>query len=106
MKPSIPLEVLELEPMASGNRSLRLSTRVTWEEFASYAPAVVRLLGGSIIDRADSAPERVWTVVVSGHRFWIAFDDLALGVSLEAQDGAADTLIPTIREKLLQHQAG
>ena len=56
----LPLEVLALEPMASGGQSLRLSTRVTWEEFASYAPAVVGMLGGRIVDRADSAPERVW----------------------------------------------
>jgi hypothetical protein len=102
----VPLEVLELEPMASGERSLRLSTRVTWEEFASYAPAVVGLLGGRIVDRADSAPERTWSAIIDGQRFWISFDDFALGVSLDPQDHAAGELIPSIREKLLQRRGG
>ena len=102
----LPLDVLELEPMASGEPSLRLSTRVTWEEFASYAPAVVGLLGGRIIDRADSAPERVWTAIIEGQHFWISFDDFALGVSLDPQNHAAGELIPSIRDKLLQRRAG
>ena len=67
----VPLEALELEPMASGERSLRLSTRVTWEQFASYAPAVMGMLGGRIVERADSAPERVWTAIIEGQRFWL-----------------------------------
>jgi hypothetical protein len=92
--------------MASGERSLLLSTRVTWEDFASYAAAVVALLGGRIIDRADSASERVWTAVIDGQRYWISFDDFALGVSLEPQDHAAGELILAIREKLLQRRAG
>jgi hypothetical protein len=102
----VPLEVLELEPMASGNQSLRLSTRVTWEEFASYAPAVVGLLGGRIVDRADSAPERVWTAIIDGQRFWISFDDFALGVSLDPQDHGASAVIPRLRERLLLRRAG
>jgi hypothetical protein len=102
----VPLEVLELEPMASGNQSLRLSTRVTCEGFASYAPAVVSLLGGRIVDRADSAPERVWTAIIDGQRFWISFDDFALGVSLDPQDHGAAVLIPRLRERLLQRRAG
>ena len=98
----LPLEVLGLEPMASGDQSLRLTTLVTWEGFASYARAVVGLLGGCIVERADSAPERVWTAIIDGHRFWISFDDHALGVSLDPQDHAAGALIPNIREKLLE----
>ncbi len=102
----VPLEVLELEPMASGGQSLRLTTQVTWEEFASYAPAVIGLLGGRIVDRADSAPERVWTAIVDGQPFWISFDDFALGVSLDPQDHSAAALIPRLRERLLQRRAG
>lgn len=102
----VPLEVLELEPMASGNQSLRLSTRVTWDDFSSYAPAVVGLLGGRIVDRADSAPERVWTAIIDGQRFWISFDDFGLGVSIDPEDGSAAALIPGFRDKLLQRRAG
>jgi len=41
-----PLEVLEIEPMASGHRSLRLTRSVTWEQFGAYAEALVRALDG------------------------------------------------------------
>jgi hypothetical protein len=105
-KTPIPLELLKLEPMASGARSLRLTEQVTWEEFALYAPAVVSLVGGSIVDRADSPAERVWIAIIDGQRFWVSFDDFALGVSLDPQSLAADALIPTIREWLLKHRAG
>jgi len=101
----VPLEVLELEPMASGDQSLRLTTHVTWEEFPPYALAVIGLLGGSIIERSDSAPERVWTAIIDGQRFWISFDDFALGVSLDPQDRAAAALVPSIRERLIHLRA-
>jgi len=98
----LPLEILQLEPMASGNQSLRLSAQVTWQAFAAYAPAIAALLGGSIVERADSPAERVWTAEIEGERFWISFDDFGLGVSLGPQDTAAAALIPHIREQLLR----
>ena len=64
----LPLEVLELESMASGNHSLRVSTLVTWEAFASPAPAVVDLLGRTINERADAVNERAWTAIIDRHR--------------------------------------
>jgi len=100
-RPQIPLEILRLEPMASGEQSLRLSSQVTWEAFPSYAHAVVAALGGMVEDRADSAPERMWTVKIQSERFWISFDDLALGVSLDPQNADASRLIPALRETLL-----
>jgi hypothetical protein len=97
----LPLEALRLEPMASGHQALLLSNRVTWEHFPSYAPALVGLLGGRIADKADSAAERVWTAVIDGQSFFIAYDDYPSGVSLEPQDGGAAALIRPIFEKLL-----
>jgi hypothetical protein len=88
--------------MASGDHSLRLSARVTWEEFASYAPAVVGPLGGRIVERTDSAPERVWTAIIGGQRFWISFDAFGLGVSLDPQNATASAMISRVRERLLQ----
>jgi hypothetical protein len=98
----VPLEVLRFEPMASGNQALLLSNRVTWEAFPSYAPALAGLLGGKIVDKADSAAERVWTALIEGQRFFISYDDYPFGVSLEPRDGGAAMLIPTIRERLLR----
>jgi len=98
----IPLECLDLEPMASGDQSLRLSTQVTWQAFPSYARDLIAHLNGTITSRADSPVERVWTVLIRGELFWIAFDDFALGISLDPQSEAASQLIPKIRTFLLQ----
>ena len=101
-KKDLPLEALRLEPMASGSQALLLSERVGWEAFPSYVAALARLLGGSIVDKADSAAERVWTAVIEGQSFLISYDDYPVGVSIEPQDEGAAALIPTIRERLLR----
>lgn len=98
---SLPVEVLAFEPMASGHRSLRLTTVVGWEGFQSYANAIVAALGGRVLDRVDSPIERVWTVEVDGGRFWLALDDYGLGVSLDSCDAQADARIDAV---LLQLQ--
>lgn len=101
---SLPLEVLELEPMASGNSSLRLTRVLSWARFASYADNLVRVLGGEVVERADSPVERAWTAVIEGQRFSITFDDLALGVSLDPCDDEAATRIDGIRTRLLSYK--
>lgn len=97
----VPLEVLEPEPMASGESSLRLTTAVSWEDFPAYAEAVVTTLEGAVTGKADSAAERVREVTIDGHGFWLAFDDFGLGVSLCPRDSAAGELIPALRDRLL-----
>jgi hypothetical protein len=104
-KEPIPLESLVVEPMASGDRSLRLTERVTWEDFAPYARAIGRVLGASIDIKADGPVERVWAVTIRGASFWLSFDDFALGVSLDARDAAASSLIPILRDELLSYRA-
>ena len=98
---SLPLEVLAFEPMASGHRSLRLTTEVSWEAFAEYAEEVVSSLGGTVEGRADSPVERVWDVTIDGARFWLALDDFGLGVSLDARDARADAMLDGIRWRLV-----
>jgi len=78
-KTDIQLEALRLEAMASGDESILLSERVVWEEFPAYASALAGLVGGRIIDEADSAAERVWTVSIGGQRFFLAYDDYPSG---------------------------
>jgi hypothetical protein len=97
-----PLDVLEIEPMASGHRSLRLTRAVAWEDFGPYAEAVVRALDGTVLDRADSPVERVWIVRICAGTYWLSFDDFALGVSLDSRDAAADAQIEDIRRRLLE----
>ena len=96
----LPLDVLAFEPMASGHRSLRLTTEVSWEEFDAYATAFVTALRGAITHRADSPAERVWSVTIDGASFWLSFDDFGLGVSLDPCDADADARIEGIRERL------
>lgn len=96
----LPLEVLAFEPMASGQRSLRLTTEVSWDGFAAYAEAVVFALEGTLDGRVDSPVERVWDVTIDGGRFWLALDDFGLGVSLDARDARSDALLDGIRSRL------
>jgi len=97
-----PLDVLELEPMASGHRSLRLTRAVAWEDFAAYAESVVRMLDGSVLQRADSPVERVWSVKIGAGHYWLSLDDFGLGVSLDSCDRAADDQIESIRATLVE----
>jgi hypothetical protein len=101
-----PLERLEIEPMASGHQSLRLTRQVEWEALPEYAQAVVAVLGGAIVERVDSFAERVWTATIGGASFWIALDDWGLGVSLNPQDAEASRLIPGIRDALVARREG
>jgi hypothetical protein len=75
----LPLEVLQFEPMASGHRSLRLTTLVSWEAFTDYAEDVVSSLGGTVDGRVDSPVERVWDVTIDGGRFWLRSTTSASG---------------------------
>jgi hypothetical protein len=77
---------------------------VSWEDFPKYAATLLALLGGSIDEAADSPVERVWTVTIRGGSFWLSFDDLALGLSLDARDAAASSLVPMLREDLLSYR--
>jgi len=97
----LPLEVLEFQPMASGNRSLRLTRDVSWDDFAPYAEAIVGVLGGKIDHRADGPDERVWSVTIGGRSYWLSLDDYGLGVSLDSCDAEADAGIETVRSRLL-----
>jgi hypothetical protein len=98
----MPLECLELQSMSSGDQSLRLTTRVEWDAFPSYASSVSSLLGGTIVDRADTVVERVWTARIRGAAFWVSFDDFGLGVSIVPKDERASSLILGIRETLVE----
>ena len=100
MQPT-PLEVLEIETLASGHRSLRLTRAVAWEEFAAYAESVVRTLNGRVLHKADSPVERVWSVKIDDGQYWLSLDDFGLGVSLDSCDAAADDQIEKIRSKLI-----
>jgi hypothetical protein len=97
-----PLEFLTLHPMASGQSSLLLTGKISWEEFPAYAECVVALIGGRLGTRADGGGERVWCVERGGLNYWITWDDLDPGVSIEPCDAAAGAAIEEIRDLLRQ----
>ena len=100
---TLPLELLAVREMASGELSLLLTEHVQWESFPDYANAILRLVGGSVVDRADGPAERVWTVSIGGQLFWLAHDEI--GVSLDSKGSESTLLIPSIQETLLRHRS-
>jgi hypothetical protein len=100
---ALPLERLAIREMASGESSLLLTDRVPWESFPEYADAVLQLVGGNVMDRADGPDERVWTVRIAGHLFWLAYDEI--GVSLDSQSRESTLLIPSIQQTLREFRS-
>lgn len=98
----LPLEQLRLLPMASGWEYLLLTERVSWDDFPAYAEAVVARIGGRLGDRIDSGGQRVWRVDWQGLGYWITWDDLDPGVSIEPCDRVAGERIGEIRGLLMQ----
>ena len=99
---SLPLEILRFERMASGQQGLRLTERVSWQEFGPYAEALVAALGGRVTARVDSPVERVWTIEIEGATYWLGLDDFGLGVSLDPRDPGAGMAMDRIHARLLK----
>jgi hypothetical protein len=96
----MPLELLTITKMASGNNSLELTQHVSWAGFPQYAIEIINILGGKIINKADSVVERVWDVCINGERFWLSLNDFSLGVSLDSQTRQSSKQITVIRDRL------
>ena len=100
----LPLERLDLRKMASGTDSLLLTECIDWDSFPQYADEIVRLLGGRVADRIDGPDQRVWTVCIGNHLFWLAYEDYPVGVSLDPQNSEASATVPSIRQSLLERR--
>jgi uncharacterized protein DUF3630 len=100
----LPLERLAIRPMASGNESLLLTERVGWESFPPYAEAILQLLEGAVVSRADGPDRRVWTVRIGTQLFWLTYEDFPIEVSLDPQNSEASALVPAICQQLLDHR--
>jgi hypothetical protein len=98
----LPLELLLVREMASGDSSLLLTDQIPWESFPDYADTVLQLVDGSVVDRVDGPIERVWTVRIGGQLFWFAFDEV--GVSLDSKSHESSLLISSIQQTLLDYR--
>jgi hypothetical protein len=81
--------------MASGDLSLLITEDVSWESFPDQAQKFVDRFGGNVVERIDTPVERMWTVKIKGCKFWLAFDDFPLGMSLDSNSSNCN---PVIRE--------
>jgi hypothetical protein len=103
---SVPLEHLSIHRMASGENCLLLTEQISWDEYPDYADAIVRLIGGSLGERIDSGGERVWRFDRAGLGYWITWDDMDPGVSIEPCNPQAGAELEAIRDVLLRARPG
>ena len=57
---------LRIETMASGHLTLVLRENASWADFEIFAPQFLAAHGGTVVHKADSPVERVWTVKFGG----------------------------------------
>ena len=69
-----------------------------------YAEALLQLLEGTVVSRAEGPDQRVWTVRIGTQLFWLAYEDVPTEVSLDPQNSDASALVRAIRQKLLDQR--
>lgn len=79
-----PLELVRLEVVRGSSNNLALSEHLAWQDFPRYAETITTVIGATVNDRADSPVERVWSIDVRGHPYWLGYDDYT-GVSITCQ---------------------
>ena len=93
-------KLISMEPpcvttMASGRLSLLITENVSWESFPERAQQFVNRFDARVLKRIDTPVERMWVVLIKWRLFWLAFDDLPLGMSLDSMNRLCN---PVIRE--------
>ena len=101
---AIPLESLGIEKMASSHLCLNLSENVSWEDFPAYADALLKILGGSRVNVAESVEMRIWEVSFAGTGVRFVYDDYPAMVSLESRDEEGDVILRELCARLMQGQ--
>ena len=91
---------LRIETMASGHLTLVLRQNADWADFESFAHDFLAAHDGVVVDRADSAVERVWTVTIGHATLWLAFDDFQARFEINSKDAAGDTTVRALAQTL------
>ena len=86
--------------MASGNLSLLITEDVSWESFPEQAQQFVGRFDARVLKRIDTPVERMWVVLIKWRPFWLAFDDLPLGLSLDSMNRLCNPVVREIYEIL------
>ena len=91
---------LQIETMASGHLTLVLRENASWADFEFFAPQFLTAHGGTVVHKADSPVERVWTVKFGDAQVWLSFDDALARFEIDANDTAGDACIRRLAQKL------
>ncbi|WP_394829076.1 DUF3630 family protein [Pendulispora albinea] len=86
--------------MASGHLCINLSEKVSWEDFPSFAAALLERIGGTRVGTMDAVDARLWDIVIDEHRVILVFDDFPAMVSLEARDREGDDVLRRVHARL------
>jgi hypothetical protein len=88
--------VTELQKMASGNLSVFITDDVSYESFPELAQLFLARFGGRVIKKFDGPIERIWVVLVRWRPFFLTFDDLPWGLTLEALHRSCNVVAQSI----------
>lgn len=86
--------------MASGDLSLLITEDVSWDSFPAQAQGFVDRFQARVLERIDTAVERMWIVEIEGQSFWLAFDDFPLGLSLDSINSLCNPIVRKIHSAL------
>lgn len=90
-----------IRTMASGNLSLLITEDVSWESFPDQAQSFIDRFGGKVIERIDTPVERMWTVTIKGCKFWLSFEDLPWGMSLDSKSSRCNSVVRELYSALV-----
>jgi len=90
----------KITQMASGNLSLLITEDVTWESFPIQASVFLKAHRGIVLKRIDTPVERIWIVLVRWRPFWLAFDDVSLGMSLDSMSHLCNSVVRDIHASI------
>jgi hypothetical protein len=100
MDNSTRLDAISIEIMHSGRLCLNLTSCLDWDDFPAYAETIIGLLNGKIEKKSDSVDVRVWEVMINNEKFFLAYDDFPLMISLESTRIQGDQLITQFKNRL------
>jgi hypothetical protein len=80
--------------------SLLITENVSWESFPDQARQFADRFDARVLKRIETPVERMWVVLIRCRPFWLAFDDLPLGLSLNSMNRLCNPVIRDIHEIL------
>ncbi len=94
------LESLKINKMASGNLSLDLTEDVTWENFPEKAREFLNLVKGKVLFKSTLPDSRSWVVLIHWRPFFLTFDDMPWGMTLDSLVRFCNPLIERLYKDL------